>query len=135
MFANLETKVVVAGRRGPLQVSFTIKELRELLKMDGVRTTVGKEHLAGVREALSSVARPRKRLTELLLKAGEQQTGQKETGGKEWQLKLFRSPLEFLSTGQSSKVSKAVLGVNRAVGDQVEDTGEREILNTGLVLR
>ena len=127
-------KVVVAGRRGPLQVSFTIKELRELLKLDGVRTTVRKEDLVGVREALASVARPRKRLTELLLKAGEQQTGQKEAG-KEWQLKLFRSPLEFLSDGESSKVSSAVLGVNRAVGEQVEDTGEREIINTGLVLR
>ena len=128
-------KVVVAGRRGPLHVSFTIKELRELLKLDGVRTTVRKEDLAGVREALASVARPRKRLTELLLKAGEQQTGEKEAGGKEWELKLFRSPLEFLSDGKSSKVSSAVLGVNRAVGEQVEDTGEREILNTGLVLR
>jgi len=128
-------KVVVAGRRGPLQVSFTIKELRELLKLDGVRTMVRKEDLVGVREALATVGRPRKRLTELLLKAGEQQTMKKEAG-KEWQLKLFRSPLQFLSDdGQSSKVSSAVLGVNRAVGDQVEDTGEKEIINTGLVLR
>ena len=128
-------KVVVAGRRGPLQVSFTIKELRELLKLDGVRTMVRKEDLGGVREALATVARPRKRLTELLLKAGEQQTMEKEAE-KEWQLKLFRSPLQFLSDdGESSKVSSAVLGVNRAVGDQVEDTGEKEIINTGLVLR
>ena len=124
-------RVVVAGRRGPLQVSFTIKELRELLKLDGVRTTVRKEDLVGVREALASVARPRKRLTELLLKAGEQL----KEGEKEWQLKLFRSPLQFLSDGESSKVSSAVLGVNRAVGEQVEDTGEKEIIDTGLVLR
>ena len=50
-------------------------------------------------------------------------------------MKLFRSPLEFLSDGESSKVSSAVLGVNQAVGEQVKDTGEKEIINTGLVLR
>ena len=127
-------KVVVAGRRGPLQVSFTIKELRELLKLDGVRTKVRQEDLIGVREALATVARPRKRLTELLLKAGDQQTTSKEAM-KEWQLKLFRSPLQFLSDGESSKVSSAVLGVNKAVGEKVEDTGEKEIVQTGLVLR
>jgi len=127
-------RVVVVGRRGPLQVSFTIKELRELLKLDDVRTNVRKEDLVGVREALASVARPRKRLTELILKAGEGQSSKGESC-KEWELKLFRSPLEFRSDGAGSKVSSVLLGVNRPVGEQVEDTGKREILNTGLVLR
>ena len=35
--------------------------------------------------------------------------------------------------GENSKVSSTVLGVNRAVGVQVEDTGEKEIINTGLL--
>ena len=93
-----------------------------------------KEDLVGVREALASVARPRKRLTELILKAGEGQSSKGESC-KEWQLKLFRSPLEFQSDGAGSKVSSVLLGVNKPVGEQVEDTGKREILNTGLVLR
>lgn len=31
-------KVTLVGRRGPLQVAFTIKELREMLKLPGVST-------------------------------------------------------------------------------------------------
>merc|ERR1712013_897578 len=93
-----------------------------------------KEDLVGAREALASVERPRKRLTELILKAGERLSSKGESC-KEWQLKLFRSPLEFRSDGAGSKVSSVLLGVNKPVGEQVEDTGKREILNTGLVLR
>lgn len=30
-------KVYIVGRRGPLQVAFTIKELREMIKLSGTR--------------------------------------------------------------------------------------------------
>ena len=30
-------RVILAGRRGPLQVAFTIKELREMIKLPGTR--------------------------------------------------------------------------------------------------
>ena len=30
-------RVILVGRRGPLQVAFTIKELREMIKLPGTR--------------------------------------------------------------------------------------------------
>ena len=131
-------RVVEVGRRGPLHVSFTIKELRELVKLGGTRTVVRREELAGAREALASLARPRKRLTELLLKAGEgpwddETVGRWAAADREWQLRLYRSPVEVVGREQ---VEALVLAVNRpTVEGGVEDTGEREVLETGLVLR
>lgn len=40
--------VYIAGRRGPLQAAFTIKELRELTKLPGVRADVLPEHVKGI---------------------------------------------------------------------------------------
>ena len=134
-------RVVVVGRRGPLHVSFTIKELRELVKLEGTRSVVGAGDMAGVREALATVARPRKRLTELLLKTalGPQDPATEERwreAEREWQLRLFRSPLELVAGEDGKSVGSIVLGVNRAAeGGGVADTGEREELRTGLVLR
>ena len=139
--ASRVERVVVVGRRGPLHVSFTIKELRELVKLEGTRSVVRAADMAGVKEALATVARPRKRLTELLLKTavGPQDPateGRWREARREWQLRLFRSPLELLPGAGGRSVGSIVLGVNRAEdGGGVTDTGEREELRTGLVLR
>lgn len=134
-------RVVVVGRRGPMQVSFTIKELRELVKLEGVRTVLRPEDMVGVREALATVERPRKRLTELLLKSAvgpldKETEARWASAHQEWQLKLLRSPLELVANGGGVSVESVVLGVNREVeGGAVEDTGEREVIQAGLVLR
>jgi len=46
-------KVTLVGRRGPLQVAFTIKELREMLKIPGVSTNFVKDQMYGVDEVIS----------------------------------------------------------------------------------
>jgi len=62
--------VKILGRRGPMESSFTIKELRELLTMDDCRTYCDlsnevKDHMM---KELNQMERPRKRLAELILK-------------------------------------------------------------------
>ena len=61
--------VILIGRRGPMQVSFTIKELRELTKLTGVKSMLNKENFNKIdKNILEKLERPRKRLTELMLK-------------------------------------------------------------------
>lgn len=133
-------RVVLLGRRGPLHVSFTIAELRELIKLPGVRTKLHPTQFQPLQAIISSLPRPRKRLVELLVKtalgpheASWEQNWQLAT--KEWELRLLRSPLEFLpSETDGGAVGKVVLAVNEAAGDEVVEVG-REELECGLVLR
>ena len=61
--------VTLVGRRGPLQASFTIKELRELTKLAGVQSRLDPEDYQRIDQPMiDRLERPRKRLTELLLK-------------------------------------------------------------------
>jgi adrenodoxin-NADP+ reductase len=61
--------VILVGRRGPMQVSFTIKELRELTKLNRVQAMLNKEDFERIdQNMLEKLERPRKRLTELMLK-------------------------------------------------------------------
>lgn len=132
-------KVVLIGRRGPLQVAFTIKEFREMLKLPGVRTTFIPEQMAGLKDHVSSLARPRKRLTELLIQASSEDTGQasSETSTKTFHPLFLRTPLKCIG---SSRVTGIELAVNRLQGDTLQNqnavaTEARELLECGLVLR
>lgn len=42
------SEVVICGRRGPLQVSFTIKELRELVNLQNVRAVSDIKDYGGI---------------------------------------------------------------------------------------
>jgi NADPH-dependent glutamate synthase beta subunit-like oxidoreductase len=64
------SKVHVVGRRGPMQAAFTSKELREMMAFDHVKMQVD---VSGVQRAMQEsgqLDRPRKRMLELLMKAG-----------------------------------------------------------------
>lgn len=134
-------RVVLVGRRGPLQVSFTVAELRELVKLPGSRPVMDRGDYVGVKELIPQIPRNRKRLTELLVKTAMEEADKKikenwRKADKEWQLKLLRSPLRFEGEGS---VARVVLGKNRIIGgglgDKVEATGEEEVVDCGLVLR
>lgn len=45
-------RVVLLGRRGPLQVAFTTKELREMFTLDGCRAIVRRSDFAHIDKAL-----------------------------------------------------------------------------------
>lgn len=46
-------KITLIGRRGPLQVAFTIKEFREMLKLPGVSTHFFKEQINDIDKIIS----------------------------------------------------------------------------------
>lgn len=46
----------LVGRRGPLQVAFTIKELREMINLKGCSSIFEKEHFHGVPEVIPSMS-------------------------------------------------------------------------------
>lgn len=48
-------KVTLVGRRGPLQVAFTIKELREMLNLPGVTTVIPKEDVEGINNIIGGL--------------------------------------------------------------------------------
>ena len=76
-------RVQLVGRRGPLQVAFTIKELREMTKLPGCRTNLDPSYLDSVRSLIPGkyahtyrcfyvivrpeLPRPRRRITELMM--------------------------------------------------------------------
>ncbi len=143
-------RVFLVGRRGPIQVAFTIKELREMLHIKGCRPCFDSKDFQGLTsDIVSGLQRPRKRLTELLFKSVREGPTDKqlplwgENHSKEWHLKLLRSPLE-IHADDSDAVEAITLGINRLVpgskdewteAQGVEDTGLKERLDCGLILK
>lgn len=142
-------KVTIIGRRGPLQVAFTIKELREMLHIPNCRACFDLQDFQGMsKDLIQTLKRPRKRLTELLFKAAfdEPTVKQQDLWGsnpsKSWHLKLLRTPKEIHADSKTGQVSGITLGINRLVGSNYtedqkieEIEGKSETLDCGLILR
>ncbi|XP_045212536.2 NADPH:adrenodoxin oxidoreductase, mitochondrial-like [Mercenaria mercenaria] len=136
-------RVILVGRRGPLQVAFTIKELREMVKLPGTRPVLHTNDYLGLDDIAKDLPRPRKRLTELLYKTALTPTSTDQkiwaSATKEWELRFRLSPLEILSSN-SSKLSGVRFGVNRLEGSELTTqkavlTEKTEDIPCGLVLR
>uniref|UniRef100_A0A8C8YIG6 NADPH:adrenodoxin oxidoreductase, mitochondrial n=1 Tax=Prolemur simus TaxID=1328070 RepID=A0A8C8YIG6_PROSS len=106
--------VWIVGRRGPLQVAFTIK-----------------------------IPRPRKRLTELLLQTATEKPRVEEaarlaSASRAWGLRFFRSPQQVLPSPDGRRVAGIRLAVTRLEGvgeaTRAVPTGDVEDLPCGLVL-
>lgn len=100
------SKIYLVGRRGPLQAAFTIKELREMLKLPDCRTIWQQEDFDGVPDMIEKLARPRKRITELMITSLNSPA---KTCKNTFLPRFLRSPLEFVG---EEEVSKVVLSVN-----------------------
>lgn len=132
--------VYIVGRRGPLQVAFTIKELREMTKLAGCKAVFDPEDFKMVQEKIASIPRPRKRLTELMCKTALDESSSQKTANKEWKLKFQRSPVELLSAADGRRVAGVRFEVNDLVEQndgsiQAKGTGMYEDLPCGLVFR
>uniref|UniRef100_A0A3B5KXN9 NADPH:adrenodoxin oxidoreductase, mitochondrial n=2 Tax=Xiphophorus couchianus TaxID=32473 RepID=A0A3B5KXN9_9TELE len=136
-------KVLIVGRRGPMQVACTIKELREMVNLPGTRPEMVTADFEGVSEALKDVPRPRKRLTDLLLKTALDAPGDKElerrrNAAKVWGFLFYRSPTEILADPGCSRTAGIRLAVNRLEGSgdaaRAVLTGEVEDVSCGLVI-
>ncbi|XP_047514116.1 NADPH:adrenodoxin oxidoreductase, mitochondrial [Pieris napi] len=131
-------ELYLIGRRGPLQVAFTIKELREQLKLPNCLTIWRKEDFEGVAEAVVNLQRPRKRLTELMLKSLDNQSSQPGSYENYFRPIFFRSPHKFLV--HNGQVSGIELICNKLFGDNIENqrciaTENIETIDCGLVFR
>ncbi|XP_022695830.1 NADPH:adrenodoxin oxidoreductase, mitochondrial-like [Varroa jacobsoni] len=132
-------RVTLIGRRGPMQVAFTIKEFRELIKLPQTLPYLHREDFKGI--DTSKLERPRKRLTELMLKTLNEQRTSSLDGcpkTKVCELKFFRSPLEFIEDLRAEGcVGSILLSINKLEdgGRIAVPTGMEEILPTGLVLK
>lgn len=112
-------EVQLIGRRGPLQAAFTIKELREMLKLENCKSSWCADDFVGVESVVGNLQRPRKRITELMLKSLKENSD----GERCFKPRFFRSPLEFLG---SSRIEGVRLGVNRLEGEDL--LGQRAVL-------
>uniref|UniRef100_T1GC91 Uncharacterized protein n=1 Tax=Megaselia scalaris TaxID=36166 RepID=T1GC91_MEGSC len=120
-------RVQLVGRRGPLQAAFTIKELREMLKLPNVTTSWRKEDFVGVEDVVGTLPRPRKRLTELMLTSLKAQTTI-DTKERQFIPIFLRSP-EVISYNSVDFV------VNKMDGDKAIRTNDMENLPADLILR
>jgi ferredoxin/flavodoxin---NADP+ reductase len=125
-------EVLVLGRRGPAQAAFTTLELRELGDLAGVDVLVEPPGVLDIAdEGFSPLVRRN-------LKALRDLASTPPTpGSRRMVFRFLRSPVELLGTGH---VEQVVLACNELVVDDMgqvraRDTGNREVVDTGLVVR
>ncbi|XP_015438041.1 PREDICTED: NADPH:adrenodoxin oxidoreductase, mitochondrial [Dufourea novaeangliae] len=109
-------KVSLIGRRGPLQAAFTIAELREIIKLEGCTTYWRSVDFEGIKPIVDTLARPRKRLTELMLKSLNETSTNTKSSVKELHPIFLRSPVEFLG---SNSVTGIKLSINKLQGSNL----------------
>ncbi|XP_055532019.1 NADPH:adrenodoxin oxidoreductase, mitochondrial [Wyeomyia smithii] len=124
-------KVLLVGRRGPLQAAFTIKELREILKLPHCITSWRPNDFQNVEECLPDLQRPRKRITELMLKSLSEQKRSDGTGNMFMPI-FHRSPVKIIG---SERVQAVEYVANKLIDSRAIPTNETETIETDLVCR
>ncbi|XP_027145463.1 NADPH:adrenodoxin oxidoreductase, mitochondrial [Larimichthys crocea] len=136
-------RVLIVGRRGPAQIACTIKEVREMVNLPDTRPEMVAADFQGLREVVKDLPRPRKRLTELMLKTALETPGEKEQerrnkASRVWAFRFFRSPVEILANPDNNRAAGIRLAVNKLEGSgegaQAVLTGEVEDVACGLVI-
>ncbi|XP_037664798.1 NADPH:adrenodoxin oxidoreductase, mitochondrial isoform X2 [Choloepus didactylus] len=135
--------VWIVGRRGPLQVAFTIKELREMIQLPGTQSILDPADFLGLQDRIKEAPRPRRRLTELLLRTATEKPGVEgaacqAVASRSWGLRFFRSPQQVLPSPDGQRAAGIRLAVTRLEGageaTKAVTTGDTEDLPCGLVL-
>jgi ferredoxin/flavodoxin---NADP+ reductase len=131
-------EVVIVGRRGPLQATFTTLELRELADLKGledVDVIVDPADLADISdEDAAAAGKTAKQNIKVLRGYAERE---RRPGKRRIVFKFRTSPIEIRGEG---RVEEIVLGGNELVTDDngrvvSKDTGARELLPVQLVVR
>ncbi|MCJ1390161.1 NADPH-adrenodoxin reductase [Xylographa bjoerkii] len=131
-------RVRIVGRRGPMQASFTIREIRELMTLEGVAFEPLDNSLFP--SDPTKLPRVQKRLTQLLMKGSA--TAPSSTQ-KSWSLNFLQSPISFVGCLQTSKQLTAMEFVRTAFRGQdhsdpkakVQSTGETSTIPASLAFR
>jgi ferredoxin/flavodoxin---NADP+ reductase len=129
-------EIVLIGRRGPAQAAFTNPELIELGELHHADVILDAEELEGALRVPDANMQPTAERNVKILREYAARTPSGKA--KRIVLRFLLSPVEL--HGDESGIREIVLGRNRLVdsGDgrlRARDTGERETLATGLVLR
>lgn len=130
-------EIVLIGRRGPAQAAFTNPELLELGELQDADVIVDAEELESALSVSDSNMEPTAERNVKILREYAARTPSGKA--KRIALRFLLSPVELHGDNQGG-VREIVLGRNQLVdsGDgwlRAQDTGERETLTTGLVLR
>jgi ferredoxin--NADP+ reductase len=131
-------EIVVLGRRGPAQAAFTNPEIKELGEMEDADVVIDSADVeldpASRAFIESEEADKTSRVNVEIL--GDFARREPAGRGKRVVLRFLRSPVEIIGEG---RVEKIVIGRNELVDEggtlRPRDTGEREELDCGLVLR
>jgi len=129
-------EIVVLGRRGPAQAAFTNPEIKELGEMVDADVIVdpGDVELDAASEAFIETADKTSRVNVDILRDFSQRAP--EGKHKRIVLRFLASPVEIQGDG---KVEKMIIGRNELVEEggalRAKDSGEREEIECGLVLR
>ncbi|MCJ1404283.1 NADPH-adrenodoxin reductase [Xylographa trunciseda] len=131
-------RVRIVGRRGPLQASFTIKEIRELMTLEGVAFNPVDTTLFP--SDPTKLPRVQKRLTQLLMKGS---TTASSSAEKSWALNFLRSPTSFVGSPRNSNKLTAMEFVKTAFQGQdhsdpkakVQPTAETSTIPASLAFR
>ncbi|MCD2193893.1 FAD-dependent oxidoreductase [Actinomycetospora endophytica] len=130
-------EVLVCGRRGPVEAAFTTTELRELDDIEGLTVVVDPAQIpdAAGDEDLPKATR---RNVEFFRRWAE--AGPDDSAPRRMEFRFLRSPVEILGDGEDGPVRGVELAINTLeTGDDGRvrpvDTGERETVECGLVLR
>lgn len=130
-------QIELIGRRGPLQAAFTIKELREMLKLPNVETQWRCSDFNGIDDAvITSLPRPKKRITDLMLKnalASSSSSAAPHTTPKQFIPYFYRSPKQIHTANGKLNVQLIKNTVNNK-GVAIA-TDETETISTDLILR
>lgn len=127
-------RVHIVGRRGPMQAAFTIKEIRELMKLHGV--AFHDIDMSLIPDEISTLPRARRRLMEILMKGS---TARLEEAAKSWSLDFCLSPTEFLGRPdgniQSTVFERTSLVSPFDSSSSVVGTGEKVTIPSSIAFR
>jgi ferredoxin--NADP+ reductase len=131
-------EIVVLGRRGPVQAAFTNPEIRELGEMEDADVVVDPAEVELDPESQAFLESEQADKTTKVNVETLKEFSQRRPEGKKQRivLRFLASPVEIKGDG---KVESIVVGRNELVEEggtlRAKDTGEREELECGLVLR
>jgi ferredoxin/flavodoxin---NADP+ reductase len=130
-------EVVICGRRGPVEAAFTTTELRELGDIDGLTLVVDPAQFP---DASGDADLPKATRRNVELMRGWAEAGADESAERRMEFRFLRSPVKILGDGEDGPVRGVELAINRLEADddgrvRPVDTGERETVECGLVLR
>ncbi|KAI1142221.1 nucleotide-binding domain-containing protein [Hypoxylon sp. FL0543] len=127
-------RVHVVGRRGPMQAAFTIKEIRELMKLHGVG--FHDIDMSLIPDEISKLPRARRRLMEVMVKGS---TARVDEAAKSWSLDFCLSPTEFLGRADgcvdSTVFERTTLTSPFDPSSSVVGTGEKLTIPSSVIFR